>query len=720
MDHLQVVKDPAFPPIEVPYLCTEEYDGLEWESYPERQGWHMNHLVNADFSGKPTKETAAMLQTWLYFGVLQETLRITIDMKDWVCENERGQRVINSTSLPQRLEDWENSVLSLPKESAQKRMVATVLCLEKATEMVNIAFVHDERWPLCPEVTLSIKVLLDALTLMDTILAYHPENFKKHIMREWYPDHLLKSRLSGPSWCPNEVARVETLATSVTYVATNIKRPHIWKDHSSCTKEACIAYNINEDEYETKHYKDACDCPFNGPDEQEIAKILQSNGIPLISLSFINSDFQLEVVRFEPGMSFVAISHVWSDGLGNVKKNSLPSCQLLKLLATINALNKNQDQVLDLTKPMRFWMDTLCVPHDDVLKKMAILRMDQTYKSAEAVLVLDSELQKVSTDISLDEILVRIICSGWMRRIWTLQEGMLAPKLWVSFEDGFESLTSIMEASNSLAFRFKTVVTSALSAFWPMSHQVMDGMEKSHRFAAVWDAFQWRSTSKAKDAITVFSIIMGLPLDKTLSGTIEERMVQFFSQQLELPKSILFCNLGSRLIKNGYRWAPSSLVGRRNLIGDRSPARRDGAGLTASYFSFVFSPKANLKSNFFIKEYGKPTMISVDYDGEEGSWTELAPHPNARYGVIAIKPIFPGAASAVYGVLVLVLREERGIYFSRYLGNVACSRSTAVFHHYLPWAEPGEKERVIQEKPWLNELIVEAENEEEWLRWCVG
>ena len=96
-------------------------------------------------------------------------------------------------------------------------------------------------------------------------------------------------------------------------------------------------------------------------------------------------------------------------------------------------------------EPPLFWLDTLCIPvaapddsqdvksDVDKLKLIAINQMGQIYAAASRVLVLDSELQQSRIDssdaVSHVEILARLVCSAWMRRCWTLQEGALATKI---------------------------------------------------------------------------------------------------------------------------------------------------------------------------------------------------------------------------------------------------------------------------------------------------
>lgn len=59
------------------------------------------------------------------------------------------------------------------------------------------------------------------------------------------------------------------------------------------------------------------------------------------------------VVRETREQPYVAISHVWSHGLGNAKENSLPWCQVLKLFDVVRRY---------VNPSFGLWVDTLTVP----------------------------------------------------------------------------------------------------------------------------------------------------------------------------------------------------------------------------------------------------------------------------------------------------------------------------------------------------------------------
>ncbi|KAI3393725.1 hypothetical protein diail_3771 [Diaporthe ilicicola] len=61
--------------------------------------------------------------------------------------------------------------------------------------------------------------------------------------------------------------------------------------------------------------------------------------------------------------------------------------------------------------------------------KAALIRMRESYEGADQVLVLDSYLLSAEGPMSDNELLLRIYCAPWSRRLWTLQEGYLPPTL---------------------------------------------------------------------------------------------------------------------------------------------------------------------------------------------------------------------------------------------------------------------------------------------------
>lgn len=78
-------------------------------------------------------------------------------------------------------------------------------------------------------------------------------------------------------------------------------------------------------------------------------------------------------------VEYVAISHVWSGGLGNVSSNAIPTCQFKRLSALVGSLFNGT--------PHPFRLDTLCFPLEpQEAYNLALVRMRESYEKADRVL----------------------------------------------------------------------------------------------------------------------------------------------------------------------------------------------------------------------------------------------------------------------------------------------------------------------------------------------
>ena len=159
-----------------------------------------------------------------------------------------------------------------------------------------------------------------------------------------------------------------------------------------------------------------------------VEDILLKGQIPLLRIipGQSTADLRLEIISSQPDSQYVALSHVWADGLGNPHANALPRCQLLRLQSLLQRSNMPWDSG-DSDQELLLWCDTLCCPVEpSEAKNLALLQMKRTYHDATMVLVLDASLQLCNSSLlTPEEMCTRICSSGWTRRLWTLQEGTL-------------------------------------------------------------------------------------------------------------------------------------------------------------------------------------------------------------------------------------------------------------------------------------------------------
>ncbi|KAI0854809.1 hypothetical protein F4860DRAFT_498347 [Xylaria cubensis] len=288
--------------------------------------------------------------------------------------------------------------------------------------------------------------------------------------------NLLRSTMVRNGWCQSELDDIFANQDLLTvYYLAQIERSQVFSlPHNQCTKDACVAINSpSHPPYRRSHTIDACQCREIFVNTEALCRIIEDGDIPLVYLEpTAHGTFRLRLKRMGSLSSYVAISHVWSDGLGNPSGNSLFQCEIESLrdslhhipikryikLRTICRLFRLIPGCLasklfrrgkpDFRKQL-FWMDTLCIPvakstdpptrvaRINALKSQAIHRMNMVYYGATHVLILDGELRRINLkEAPRCEVAARIAYGRWNARCWTLQEGALGSAWLLRFSDG--------------------------------------------------------------------------------------------------------------------------------------------------------------------------------------------------------------------------------------------------------------------------------------------
>ncbi|PCD41077.1 hypothetical protein AU210_003635 [Fusarium oxysporum f. sp. radicis-cucumerinum] len=546
---------------------------------------------------RSTRAAYGFLQSWLYFGTLHEIfgiLNIKIDLTNYINDEEGS---ITTRHLTTHLSLWAEKEKKASAESRTQRIESIDAVLRTAMAMVN-DFEDDSRPLPASSIVFSIGMLLltlrnAAFRIYDLALGYtRTKNCK-----------FLGSLFESAGWCPYQVAKLQDLYHPWSqYYAYLLGPPGDLRRHSQCQRESCVANQVTEVLYETKHIavKDGkCQLCYliNGfmdesgnldtgppdedlhwvPDMQTVIDILEKGRIPIISVSNIylgGMDLQPEIVEYRTDMRFVAISHVWADGRGNPHRNSLPWCQLLELRRYLAPLQPGGE--LDRHY---FWIDTLCVPlRPSASRRLAIVNMRQTYQQAHAVLVLDSGLIASKRPPSTLECLAQIALSNWGSRLWTFQEANLAKDLRCVFSGNeIVDMNDLMPSEQDLAdqsadlngFVSKVRIELLENSSWIMH---LHGTPYFNPFLSIWYGISWRTTSKPEDETICVGTLLGLDVGKiTETPTAPDHQITQMKRLLTLqgrfPDSIIFGDF-ARMHEDGFRWGPQSFLvhGRLNYI----------------------------------------------------------------------------------------------------------------------------------------------------------
>ncbi|KAL2819828.1 hypothetical protein BJX63DRAFT_418752 [Aspergillus granulosus] len=617
MDHVESLPDSPYPRLQIPCLSSEAYDGLDFLTYPERSGWDIDRLLDGDFSEHPGEKTAAFLQNWLFFGVLWEVFGpINKGAKANYVQPEEGTEhgVISIATLDEQILELSSFIAAYVQSAGITagqevgRRIET--SLRTVSQFSRIATCEGDprpgfaTWPLSPEIDLSVRALSQRLswafsTCGVNIVLRHSTN-SLQFPCAWFP----LARMHEAGWCPSEVAMVEETFTSASaHYVSQMQRPPaaIQRQHPDCTSKLCQARQLNEAIYRTAHTTNDCDCQHYGPVMDEVVSIIAAGGVPLLSITPTKKEpfLKVEVEKYTEGKRYIAFSHVWSDGLGNPTANTLPHCQLLRLRDLLDGL-VSRISSLDLVNRLAFkelwkkkfhgpsllfWMDTMCIPVAEELKELrtkSIKSMKAVYERAFRVLVLDSDIQGCSS-ADYTQAFMRIRMSAWMRRLWTLNEGVLAYQLVVKFADGFLDVQEANEKYQKEVYgsnlanvkgTFGTPIRDADSFHWkfrllrinvisdPDPRMVRRTTQsittpEAKRCFAIMEAFSaalYRTTSKEKDEMLCFASLIGWDTTRIKGLDFQDHMHALLSTERQLPQGMLFL-AGPRMSQPGWRWA---------------------------------------------------------------------------------------------------------------------------------------------------------------------
>ena len=580
MDHLPAVPTATVPGLEtVPYVCKKSYDGGPFLTYPIREN-RPEIIPDAANAGKeflwqhekrhptPNEEFEAFCQTWLFFGLINEFLGNICTSADFMQPDKDGDKSFISTSrLPALVEQW---VTSVQDGSFGMTYEHVAKCLR---------FTHQTLKATGPDFDLSVKFSIAsvgeyfeyaanrAFSIGNLVL----ENACPTTWRSLFGQAMQAEWLGRSGWCPSQVAvmmRSPGSLQSLYFFASMHDSVSVGR-HGLCDNMKCVAYQTDLKNYTTQHATKACRCEEFCVDPSSLDEIMTTGALPLLRIRVAETLDQLvvEVVASQPDSWYLALSHVWADGLGNTKANALPRCQLLQLGEFTQSLRAKLSPS-DPQAELLFWCDTLCCPASPGEGKNRVLaQMRDIYKQATCVLVLDASLRLHKSEaMRPEEACARILASGWMRRLWTLQEGALSSdqrRLWFQFCDEAISLRSLWDEIVRISDNEHSQQGLATEIIARMGVLKKFFRETEADLAAVDAAFENRSISVASDEPLLIGTLLGLDVAGILSGSEETRIHRMWSLMPAavhgIPKSLLF-RLGPRLKEDGYRWAPSTML----------------------------------------------------------------------------------------------------------------------------------------------------------------
>ncbi|RVX70522.1 hypothetical protein B0A52_05173 [Exophiala mesophila] len=715
MDHLDRPTHPSRDQYKIPYVCLAPYDEGDFLSYPSRCGFDDASVLEGHFILKsPDGEDEAVdlgrvqsfLQSWLFFGLIFEVHRTVgraFSPNDYVSRDSllttaSGQRRgltrrVNTSALSELLSFWVDSFKA--KRSAGELSFEDVrqLCFKIDTYLqpaykICYHLVQGRHSYIDQDLLLSFMCLGntvdDAMAVVFHRCFYdflppHQQNAQLSpsgwvpLKRRWDAPLRILQTLVHSGWCPFDVGILERdFGINEIIYASQLRRHGSVERHSSCTPTACIANNIDDLTYVTRHETLGNKCPGSSCRDIEfdyltLCEIIRGGSKPIVRSEIdTHGELHFRIVPYGGDVTpYVAISHVWSHGLGNTKKNTLPRCQLealhrraSALLAAITSYNgPDPTQDIKTKRVSYFWLDTICVPvkpEDVDIRKMAISSMASIYEEAHSVLVLDEGLMNTSLHPSEDAVKIRalnrqskppfspkqlvfsLLFSDWWRRLWTLQEGVLPDYLFVAFADFSVFLSHAVPAGREEHVENRADLSSdrvkeGLSDLIDKSHIADDkgviivdrktSKGDMHHRRRVLRLLCNRTTSRIGDEPICVATLMGLDLKILLDTKPPERMQMLYKCLGRIPAGLVFLPVPKLQIEH-FRWAPRSLIGvsislttTQVLLSDEdgeAEVTELGVRLRASGYPLA-SLGVPLKNNFYIFP-GTPGSIPSGQD----------------------------------------------------------------------------------------------------------
>ena len=597
MDHLVRPND-RIPIDNVPAFesALHLYDGLGFESFPSRTG-----RSSRDPSSQRTH--AWFIQGWLYFGLLREIFGDSLQVEDFVRPIPPGrlqtvpyQWLLTTAKLPdyfERPHKLNRSILApyVPTKTTNKLVDLFTFVVEQCNWFDHAQTGYDEEMPA---VLLSVRILIQ--TFDTYIEPYSYISFRNHIPNTIYEQDCLSTKpiqrhmlLQRSAWCPHQVQYLVKTFTyhALIYLAEMKRDVAEWVDHSRCSAESrCIAYNIDNGTFKGRHAEKCSGCSQVEAPLEEMMSILEDGDIPLLRChrkADSPGELSLSYAKLSSSTQFTAVSHLWSDGLGTPSLNSLPRCQLQRLVDRIQAaesyghgwFERGITKCLPSTSSAEstlLWLDVYCVPSStsstDIqrngrLKAAAIGRMVPTYALARQTLVLDYELQNytpATTDpvraAAEEELLARVVVSGWRSRCWTHQESQLSRRILIQCRGSAvafdHALLRPSVPKSQIAKELNCVANEMLAwrnqnyveAGWRILFYVKNTLVIP-KLKTVWSSFHGKTTSQPQDALGVLANIMRLSAAQISSMPVEDQMRAILraaiDQEGRLPAGIFFC-----------------------------------------------------------------------------------------------------------------------------------------------------------------------------------
>ena len=388
----------------------------------------------------------------------------------------------------------------------------------------------------------------------------------------------------GQRWCPYTLTHFLLPLGSPSvfeYARSFGHRPSFIEQEHPCTENDCFVATIDTATYRIKHRRSYCEgetkCEILLPDMDVISASLRSGQVPVV----IYTDEQGLVTEEAVDGRYVAISHVWADGMGSTSEKGLPKCHVKFLseavIAAHRSIREDGQDDSDQLSTLPFWVDSLSVPGQPDLRNEAIVLMSATYAAAAAVLVVDASMMHLSATDSMVQQLIVLYVSAWMRRMWTWPEVLLSRQLFFRITDAIIDYRNFFMAADLVGRTFSDPVSAVLLA-WLTQLVAIPWSRSAARLGASTEMpplslddvalhLAHRPSSRIGDEILAVAAFFDVDVRPYLQQDPNERMASFLAEYNggKVPSDIIFLD-GIKHPFEGFHWAPQTFMKRQLAV----------------------------------------------------------------------------------------------------------------------------------------------------------
>lgn len=248
------------------------------------------------------RSIAAFIQEWLYFGLLAVLCDATIKGYDFSTPGKRRFRVVSSELVRSKIINMQLSVLQLPEKERVNVLRRHRRILSEANDAVDWAESHFSTRSNSSDdvdlILLSVKILIGTISRSCDWARSEIDQKMGVIIPDWFDvahrrgDQLtaagraIEVKMTANGWCVHQIHKVlSTFSYQTAYYFAKLPRPgSAGLVHDSCSKNSCRGWDSKPGQTGARHATNTCTCPTISISSVDVARIIQSGHIPLVSI----------------------------------------------------------------------------------------------------------------------------------------------------------------------------------------------------------------------------------------------------------------------------------------------------------------------------------------------------------------------------------------------------------------------------------------------------